>query len=71
MRGDEQLSERLRRLEGELDRARRSRRVLMDLLVRFDRRWRQQISCLEEENRRLWAARGGSARKLDAPARRQ
>jgi hypothetical protein len=47
----------LRHLERELARARRSRRVLLDLLWRLDREWRDRLARLEAENRRLWAAR--------------
>ena len=51
------LCARLRQLEQELSRARRSRRVLMDLLWRLDQEWRRRVAHLEEQNRRLWAAR--------------
>jgi len=44
-------------LERELRRVRRGRRVLMDLLWRLDRDWRQRVAALEAENRRLWAVR--------------
>lgn len=55
-RADE-LRARVRHLERELGRVRRSRRVLMDLLWRLDRDWRRRIEVLEAENRRLWAVR--------------
>jgi hypothetical protein len=51
------LSARVGQLERELRRMRRSRRVLMDLLWRLDRDWRERLSTLEAENRRLWALR--------------
>lgn len=52
--GEERLKERLRRLERELERLRRSRSVLMDLLLRLDRRWQAERQALLAENRRLW-----------------
>jgi hypothetical protein len=52
--GEEGLRERLRRLERELERTRRSRSVLMDLLVRLDRRWQAERRALVSENRKLW-----------------
>jgi len=55
--GAEELRARVRHLERELGRARRSRRVLMDLLWRLDRDWRRRIEVLEAENRRLWSVR--------------
>ena len=57
--GPEELRARLRHLQRELGRVRRSRRVLMDLLWRLDRDWRRRIEALEAENRRLWAVRRG------------
>ncbi len=48
---------RVRHLELELHRVRRSRRVLMDLLWRLDRDWRRRLEVLEAENRRLWSVR--------------
>ena len=51
------LHARMRHLEEELSRARRSRRVLMDLLWRLDQEWRRRVALLEEQNRRMWAAR--------------
>lgn len=59
--GAEALGRRLRGLERELARVRRSRRVLMDLLWRLDHDWRCRLDALEAENRRLWAARRGRA----------
>lgn len=53
--GAEELQARVRRLERELGRARRSRRVLMELLWRLERDWRRRLELLEAENRRLWA----------------
>ena len=57
--GAEALGRRLRGLERELARVRRSRRVLMDLLWRLDHDWRRRLDALEAENRRLWAVRRG------------
>ena len=57
-RGDPQeLHARVRQLERQLTRVRRSRKVLIELLWRLDRDWRQRLQLLEEDNRRLWAAR--------------
>jgi hypothetical protein len=69
LRGDEHWAERVRRLEGELSRARRSRRILMDLLVRLDGQWRQRLAHLEEENRRLWAGVPSTRGVARPPAR--
>lgn len=55
--GPEELGARVRHLERELVRVRRSRRVLMDLLWRLDRDWRRRLDLLEAENRRLWSVR--------------
>jgi len=55
--GPEELGARVRHLERELGRVRRSRRVLMDLLWRLDRDWRRRLDVLEAENRRLWSVR--------------
>ena len=55
--GVEETRARIRRLELELSRVRRSRRVLMDLLWRLDRDWRRRLEVLEAENRRLWSVR--------------
>jgi uncharacterized protein involved in exopolysaccharide biosynthesis len=52
-RDEAQLGERLRRLQGELDRLRRSRRVLMDVLVALEEAYRLQLASLRAENRRL------------------
>lgn len=47
------VAERLRRTEWELGRVRRSRRVLMDVLVGIERSYQTQIGTLAAENRRL------------------
>ncbi len=49
-----ELARRVDALERELDRLRRSRRVLMELLWRLDRDWRAREVALEAANRRLW-----------------
>ncbi len=53
----QELHARVQQLERQLTRVRRSRKVLIELLWRLDREWRQRVQLLEEDNRRLWAAR--------------
>ncbi len=49
----QQLQDRVLHLEQQLERLRRSRGALVQLLWRLDDRWRRRLEALEAENRRL------------------